>query len=194
MSVPPFPVSHPQTPSFKDIIALTKQLTGYHREFGITARYAKERRMEPHFEPEAGDLVKAGSTPEGHTIRLTRPAADAWSRMERAAAMQSITLVPISGFRTIERQAEIVREKLKAGGKIEDILRFVAAPGFSEHHTGRAIDIGSPEHIELDEEFEGTAAFRWLEQHAPAFGFRMSYPRDNPHGIGFEPWHWCWQP
>ena len=22
----------------------------------------------------------------------------------------------------------------------------------------------------------------------------MSYPRDNPHGIVYEPWHWCWQP
>ncbi|MES2697070.1 MAG: D-alanyl-D-alanine carboxypeptidase family protein, partial [Verrucomicrobiota bacterium] len=87
---------------------------------------------------------------------------------------------------------EIIRAKLVAGQSLEEILRYVAAPGFSEHHTGRAIDIGSPEHIELDEDFARTTAFAWLERRTPEFGFVMSYPRDNPHGIGYEPWHWCW--
>lgn len=162
-------------------------------QLGIPPDYARTRSFK--LQREARRVVSVGRAPDdGKLVRLAPRAAAAWHRMREAAAHDGIVLLPLSGFRTIERQAEIIREKLKAGGKIEDILRFVAAPGFSEHHTGRAIDIGSPEHIELDEEFEGTAAFRWLEQHAPAFGFRMSYPRDNPHGIGFEPWHWCWQP
>ncbi|HUR57951.1 MAG TPA: M15 family metallopeptidase [Opitutaceae bacterium] len=139
-------------------------------------------------------MVDIGKNPDGRPVRLVPLAAAAWHHLLRAAGKDGITLVPISGFRSIERQAEIIREKLQAGRAIEDILRLVAAPGFSEHHTGRAIDIGSPEHIELDEEFAGTAAFRWLEQHAPRFGFKLSYPRDNPHGIGYEPWHWCWHP
>ena len=25
---------------------------------------------------------------------------------------------------------------------------------------------------------------------AGAFGFSMTYPRDNPWGIIYEPWHW----
>jgi LAS superfamily LD-carboxypeptidase LdcB len=46
--------------------------------------------------------------------------------------------------------------------------------------------------MELDEEFAATVAYRWLEEHAPGFGFTLTYPRGNPHGIGYEPWHWCW--
>jgi D-alanyl-D-alanine carboxypeptidase len=110
--------------------------------------------------------------------------------MRHAAARSDIELVPISGFRSIARQTEIFREKLAAGKRLEEILRYVAAPGFSEHHTGRALDIGSPDHIELDEDFARTGAFRWLASNAASFGFVMSYPRGNPHGIGYEPWHW----
>jgi hypothetical protein len=42
----------------------------------------------------------------------------------------------VSAFRSVERQAEIVRRKLAAGGRIEEILTVCAPPGFSEHHTG----------------------------------------------------------
>jgi D-alanyl-D-alanine carboxypeptidase len=112
--------------------------------------------------------------------------------MQSAAAADDITLYPLSGFRSIARQTRIIRTNLAAGREPSDLFRFVAAPGFSEHHTGRAIDIGSPEDVSVEEKFAHTAAFRWLRRHAGKFGFVMSYPRRNPHGIGYEPWHWCW--
>ena len=34
--------------------------------------------------------------------------------------------------------------------------------------------------------------YAWLKDNAARFRFRLSYPRDNPHGIAYEPWHWCW--
>ena len=58
---------------------------------------------------------------------------------------------------------------------------------------GRALDLGSPAAVDLDEDFARTREYRWLTRHAARFGFRLSYPRGNPHGIGFEPWHWCWR-
>jgi D-alanyl-D-alanine carboxypeptidase len=179
--------------SLKSILALTRQLTRIHRELGIPSSYAVDRRLAPHFDAIESELVEVGINDEGRPIRLIRPAAEAWVRMRNAAARHDIELVPVSGFRSIERQTEILRAKLAAGNKLDEILQYVAAPGFSEHHTGRALDIGSPEHIELDEEFAQTSAFRWLEANASNFGFRLSYPRDNPHGIGYEPWHWYWQ-
>ena len=75
---------------------------------------------------------------------------------------------------------------------IEDILRVNTAPGYSEHHTGRAVDIATPGSRPLTEEFEDTDAFRWLTARAVEFGFSMTYPRDNPWGIAYEPWHWAW--
>jgi len=77
---------------------------------------------------------------------------------------------------------------------LADILKVSAYPGYSEHHTGRAVDIGSPDCAHLTEAFEATREFSWLAEHAAGFGFVLSYPRDNPHGIAFEPWHWCLTP
>jgi D-alanyl-D-alanine carboxypeptidase len=75
---------------------------------------------------------------------------------------------------------------------LQEILKVNAAPGFSEHHSGRAIDIGTPGQPPAEESFEHTAAYAWLDAHAEQFGFRLSYPRGNSHGISYEPWHWYW--
>lgn len=171
----------------------TTGLTAILRDLGIPASYASARRLQPHREAPAAALVEVALNPDGRPVRLLGPAAEAWAELQHEAAVSGIVLIPISGFRSIERQAEIIREKLAAGRALDDILRFVAAPGFSEHHTGCAIDIASPEHIELDEEFERTAAFHWLESNASRCNFHLSYPRGNACGIGYEPWHWCWR-
>ncbi|MSU50464.1 MAG: D-alanyl-D-alanine carboxypeptidase family protein [Opitutus sp.] len=157
---------------------------------GIPANYGALRRLKR--QREATRLVSIGrADDDGRILRATPRAAAAWQRMRTAAARDGVVLLPLSAFRSVARQTRIIRAKLDAGQRIADILRLVAAPGYSEHHTGRAIDIGSPEHIELDEDFARTAAFRWLRRHAGEFGFHLSYPRGNPHGIAYEPWHWC---
>jgi len=159
---------------------------------GIPADYARMRRMP--VQRVARSLVSAGpAADDGKPVRLTPRAAAAWKRMRAAAAADGVSLLPLSGYRSVARQTRIIRKKLRAGQTIADILRLVAAPGCSEHHTGRAIDIGSPENQELDEDFARTAEFRWLGKHAARFGFHLSYPRNNRHGIGYEPWHWCWR-
>jgi D-alanyl-D-alanine carboxypeptidase len=160
------------------------------RRLGIPPDYATARRLPIH--REASRLVGIGRNPDGRRLQLAPPAAAAWRKMRAAAVEDQIELIPISAFRSVRRQTRIIREKLAAGRDIADILRSVAAPGCSEHHTGRALDIGSPDYLELDEHFARTAAFRWLKRHAGEFGFYLSYPAGNSHGIVYEPWHWCW--
>jgi D-alanyl-D-alanine carboxypeptidase len=145
--------------------------------------------MKP--QEEARELASVGETPDGRPVRLTPEAALAWTAMRDAAAADGVTLVPVSGFRSIARQEEIFRAKLERGETIEAVLATIAAPGYSEHHTGRAIDIAVPGLLQLTEDFAGTPAFRWLEAHARTYGFTLSYPRGNAHGFRFEPWHWC---
>ena len=162
------------------------------KQLGIPADYARTRHLP--VQREARTLVLIGRAADDHKpVRLTPAAAAAWHRMVAAARTDGVALLPISGYRSVARQVRIIRRKLAAGKAIGDILRYVAAPGCSEHHTGRAIDIGSPEHCELDEDFAKTPESRWLKKHAARFGFHLSYPRNNPHGIGYEPWHWCWR-
>lgn len=161
------------------------------KSLGIPADYPKRRGMP--LQREARRLVSIGpAADDGKPLKMTPRAAAAWKRMQAAAGEDRVTLLPISAYRSVARQTFLIRRKLRAGDSIEDILKLVAAPGCSEHHTGRALDLGSPEDLNLDVDFETTAEFRWLKTHAGKFGFHLSYPRGNPHGISYEPWHWCW--
>ena len=160
-----------------------------HQELGIPADYG--RSGGPPAYAEADDLVEVGPNLVGRMQRLTPAAARQWQAMVEAAAAEGVTLLIVSGFRSYEYQAALIRKKINAGQVITDILEVNAAPGHSEHHTGLAVDIATPGSRPLTEEFEESAAFRWLEEHAGRFGFSMSYPRDNPWGIIYEPWHWA---
>ncbi len=159
-----------------------------HQELGIPADYGADGGP-PAFE-EARNLVEVGPNLVGHTQRLTPEAAAQWRAMVEAADKVGIQLLIVSGFRGVDYQAGLIRKKIEAGQSIDRILRVNAAPGHSEHHTGRAVDIATPGSRPLTEEFEATDAYRWLESRAIEFGFSMTYPRDNPWGIAFEPWHW----
>lgn len=164
-------------------------LRDLHQELGIPDDYGLDG-TRPVFE-EAVDLVEVGPNLVGRMQRLTPGTARRWADMQAAAKADSVLLLIVSGFRSIDYQARLIRKKINAGQSVSEILEVNAAPGFSEHHTGRAIDIASPGSRPLTEEFEDSDAFRWLQDNAAEFGFSMSYPRDNPGGFIYEPWHWA---
>lgn len=160
-----------------------------HEELGIPADYGQD--SGPPTFVEASVLVEVGPNLVGRMQRLTPDAARQWDAMVSAAAGDGIHLLIVSGFRDAEYQAALIRKKINTGQVISEILKVNAAPGHSEHHSGRAIDIATPGSRPLTEEFESTEAFGWLGSKAADFSFSMTYPRDNPWGIAFEPWHWA---
>jgi D-alanyl-D-alanine carboxypeptidase len=107
-----------------------------------------------------------------------------------AAATDGITLMIVSGYRSFTYQASLIRKKIDAGQGVTEILTVNAAPGYSEHHSGRAVDIASPGSRPLTEEFDASDAFGWLEKRAIEFEFSLTYPRENRYGFVYEPWHW----
>jgi len=155
---------------------------------GINADLIASRRL-PRYE-DAQELIVADVSKSGREHMLVPAAARAWSEMKASAQADGITLIIVSAFRSIERQAELVKRKLLQGSSPELILKSSAPPGYSEHHTGRAVDIGTPNCAPLVPEFEDTAAYTWLIENATGFGFSLSYPRDNRFGYCYEPWHW----
>jgi D-alanyl-D-alanine carboxypeptidase len=160
-----------------------------HQELGIPVNYGGERNL-PIYE-EATDLIDVGPNLVGRMQQLTPEAAGKWQHLVEAAANSGIRLLIVSGFRSYEYQAELIRKKIAAGQPIETILKVSAAPGYSQHHTGRAVDIATPGSRPLTEEFETSDAFKWLTENAAEYGFSMTYPRDNAFGFVFEPWHWA---
>lgn len=159
-----------------------------HAELGIPDDYGANGGP-PVFE-EASALVEIGPNLVGRMQQLRPASAASWQAMVRAAQRDGRMLLIVSGFRSVDYQARLIRKKLNAGQQIGDILQVNAAPGFSEHHSGQAVDIATPGSRPLTEEFEDTQAFLWLQENAADFGFSMTYPRDNSWGFVYEPWHW----
>jgi D-alanyl-D-alanine carboxypeptidase len=154
----------------------------------VPADYGATRGLAAQREPRW--LAFAGLDHAGRECWLAPETLRAWRRLDAAAREDGIALIPVSGFRSADYQARILAAKRARGLAMAEILAVNAAPGYSEHHTGRALDLTTPGCPPAEAEFEHTAAWRWLAARAVGFGFRMSYPRGNPHGLVPEPWHW----
>lgn len=152
------------------------------------------RRHYLPLQAEAAELVGVGPDVFDRPRELAPAAAAAWADLRAAARADGVTLQLVSAYRSVDYQAAIVRGKLERGDTLPKILAVTAAPGFSEHHTGRALDLTTPGADPLEATFERTDAFAWLQGHGARHGFHLSYPRDNVHGIAYEPWHWCFAP
>jgi len=158
---------------------------------GIPRDYGTCHKLRIVREPR--ELSSIGNDINGRAQWLAPRAARAWTRMSKAAAEKGIELQIVSAFRSATYQLGIIERKLERGLTMDEILKVSAAPGFSEHHSGRVVDITCTGFAALEEEFENSPAFAWLQREAARFGFALSYPRNNSHGIAYEPWHWCWR-
>jgi D-alanyl-D-alanine carboxypeptidase len=165
-----------------------KQIAQILRELGISKNFGERKPLR-----EAAELVSIGGDIYGREQQLDPNAASAWRKLKMAAGGDGVTLQIVSAFRSVAYQRQIIERKLAAGQILEQIIRVSAAPGYSGHHTGRAIDITSPGCKPLTEEFEQTSGFNWLVRQAHGFGFSMTYPRDNKFDVVYEPWHWTFQ-
>ncbi|MGI8933080.1 M15 family metallopeptidase [Leptolyngbya sp. BC1307] len=136
------------------------------------------------------DLVPLNSKSQ---IRL-RPAAQAKVvAMIAKAKSEGVQLGIISGFRSLEDQQYLFFDvKAERGETSKTRAEVSAPPGYSEHHTGYAVDFidESNPATHLEESFETTAAYQWLEQNAAFYNFEMSFPKDSASPLSYEPWHW----
>ena len=115
--------------------------------------------------------------------------------MREEAKKDGIYLVFLSGYRSINLQNEIFYSlKSFRNQEAAERARVSAPPGYSEHSTGFAIDIGDATQRETDfeTEFENTDAFKWLIKNAAKFHFKLSFAKDNKY-IDYEPWHWRYE-
>ena len=120
---------------------------------------------------------------------------DSLLKMREDAKRDGVYLVFLSGYRSINLQNEIFFSlKSIRNQEASERARVSAPPGYSEHSTGFAIDIGDATQRETDfeTEFENTDAFRWLEKNAAKFHFKLSFNKNNKY-IDYEPWHWRYE-
>ncbi|MGR1217453.1 M15 family metallopeptidase [Metapseudomonas otitidis] len=164
------------------------EIERYFQQLGISRSIIEEKKLSLWLPPD--ELMEIKGKEAGRCYLLDSNAAQAWLDMQEAANKAGVQLYAISTYRSISYQADIIKRKLKLGQEMKDILKVSAPPGYSEHHSGRAIDIGTPGYTDLEVEFELSGAFKWLSRHASDFNFTLSFPRNNVHGYSYEPWHW----
>jgi D-alanyl-D-alanine carboxypeptidase len=158
---------------------------------GLNARQGADGRLLGHFpynEVPAEQLVEVAPG-----LKLQRDAAEALLAMQRAAAVEGVDLRLLSAFRPVRLQKAIFFDvKAERNQSADERARVSAPPGFSEHSTGYAVDLGDGRlpAANLAEPFEDTPAFRWLQRNANRFHFQLSFPRSNRQGVSYEPWHW----
>lgn len=134
-------------------------------------------------------------TSDPDSLKLDYRVAPHYNEMYLAALSDGIELVPISGYRSVERQQRNFENKIQkyidqGYGKIEATqmaATIILPPRTSEHNAGLAMDICS-----LEQNFEETKEFAWLCENAADYGFIMRYPEDKQDitKIIYEPWHW----
>lgn len=149
--------------------------------------------MLGHFRySEAPPDSLASIVPDG-SIKLRKPAAQAFQEMVAAAQREGVVLVPLSGFRSLNDQDYLFFGKKAERGQVaQERAKVSAPPGYSEHHTGYAIDVGDGNvpATNLSESFENTPAYQWLKANAAFHSFEISFPKGNKQGVNYEPWHW----
>jgi len=99
------------------------------------------------------------------------------------------SIVVISTFRDHERQQAVLDDYIARFGRRGAAL-WAAQPGYSEHHTGLAVDFGVYSNRSL-RTFQGTGTTAWFAQNSYRFGFILRFPEDKVEitGTNYEPWH-----
>ncbi|WP_249064291.1 M15 family metallopeptidase [Argonema antarcticum] len=144
-------------------------------------------------DPKRMIIVASYATEEYQRFESVDPeAGKALMKMIYAARDEGVWIILVSGFRTIKQQQKLFQEQIKRRGSPEAAAKVSAPSGYSEHHTGFAVDLADGQFPKQDitYQFENTAAYRWLTRRAKEFGFEMSFSPNNAQGVSFEPWHW----
>lgn len=147
--------------------------------------------LPANYKPQLAEAVK------GSGVYLDYRVAPYYQQMYDAALKDGITLTPISGYRSYDRQKNNFENRIKQHmnsgmDKVEATKKaatVIMVPGSSEHNAGLAMDICS-----LAESFENYKEFQWLDEHAHEYGFILRYPKDERSkeitGVVYEPWHY----
>lgn len=153
----------------------------------VNGKYA----LPEGYKPTLAEAVK------GSGVQLDYRVAPYYQAMYDAAKKDGITLTPVSGYRSYERQKnnfenriqQYMNEGMDRTEATKKAAEIIMVPGSSEHNAGLAMDIGS-----LSESFENTDEFAWLSEHAADYGFILRYPKAADKraitGVTYEPWHY----
>lgn len=146
------------------------------------------------------------TTLSDNSHQVDKRIASDFESFSEAATEAGFPLVIISAFRSVASQKEVfdtnVNGLISGNGLTEEeatakTKETITEPGYSEHHTGLAMDVVDQEWYNtyqtqvLDASYGDQPGAKWIAENAPKYGFIIRYPKDRQDitGITYEPWH-----
>lgn len=152
----------------------------------------KENEIPDNYEIELGVLKKGGKYVDARIVNeveaFTEAAADAGMKVQ-----------VISGYRNLKKQQSLVDEDVERYQRqgmtyqeaYEETMKYTMPAGYSEHHTGLAVDIVACDYMVLDDSQAMQEENIWLREHCAEYGFILRYPKgkEDITGVYYENWH-----
>ena len=154
-------------------------------KFSIDMLVNKHRNLDENFEPDLTRIDEKYASSDD--MEANREAVNAFIKMYNAASKEDLGLVINSAYRSYDEQVKIADSYRNLYGE-NYVKRYVAKPGFSEHQTGLAFDIGST----TSNIFADSEEYKWMLENAYKYGFILRFSKRNEDITGFrsEPWHY----
>ncbi len=130
----------------------------------------------------------------GREFQIERETHAHFVKLREALLANGIQVELDSVYRSVSRQQEIAKEFTEKYGE-DYVKKYVAVPGFSEHHTGMAVDICLVVNGNViddnDEMIAQKDIFAQIHPLLPKYGFILRYPagKEKITGYSYEPWH-----
>ncbi len=131
----------------------------------------------------------------GETYQVEKTALAAFYELQKDLLDNDGIIIELdSTYRSVKRQQEIWDE-FEAERGLEYAQKYVAVPGYSEHHTGLAIDICiEKDGVRIDDNDDMIAEkeiFAKIHAKLADHGFILRYleGKDDITGYAYEPWH-----
>ena len=147
----------------------------------------KHYKIENNYKPD--NLVTVLSE-HGYPNKIRADVYEEFKKMYNAAKNDNVSIFIASPYRSYSDQNSLYTYYVNTDGK-QNADTYSARPGFSEHHTGLAMDLIPEYGLDLDT-FENSDGFKWMQENAYKYGFILRYPKDKEYITGYiyEPWHY----
>ena len=154
-------------------------------DFSLDMLVNKRRGLNENFIPD--DLVKIDEKYTSDKFFASKVAIDAFIKMHDDALKEGYEIIINSAYRSYNDQQDISDLYLKTYGQ-NYVNNYVARPGFTEHKTGLAFDIGSRK-VNV---FANSEEYKWMQENCYKYGFILRFPKKYESITGFrnEPWHY----
>ena len=130
----------------------------------------------------------------GDEVEVESTAYEAYLQLKDALEKEGIHTELDSAYRSVAAQQKIVDEFTEKYGE-DYVKKYVAVPGYSEHHTGLALDlyliVDGKTVYENEDLVQYPEIWAKIEEKCPEYGFILRYPqgKEESTGYAYEPWH-----